>query len=64
MVYSIEARAAQILRSVFAGGISTLHLWERVALMAALGVAYLMLGRVFYLRWEEEARRRGELSKY
>ena len=58
------SHAAQILRSVFAGGVSTLHLWERVALMAALGAAYLMLGRVFYLRWEDEARRKGELSKY
>jgi len=60
------SHAAQILRSVMSEGLSAarLHLWERIALMAALGAAYLLLGRALYSRWEDEARSRGELSKY
>jgi len=60
------SHAAQILRSVMSEGLSAarLQLWERIALMAALGAAYLLLGRALYSRWEDEARSRGELSKY
>jgi ABC-2 type transport system permease protein len=60
------SHAAQILRSVVSGGFSAarLQLWEQIAVMAALGVAYLLLGRTLYSRWEDEARSRGELSKY
>lgn len=56
--------AAQVLRNLFAGGASGLQLWEQVAAMSVLGLAYVIVGRAFYLRWESEARRRGELSKY
>jgi len=55
--------AARVLREIFTGA-PRLRLWEQVAAMAALGLAYLLAGRAFYLRWEGEARRRGELSKY
>ncbi|MCS7105450.1 MAG: ABC transporter permease [Thermofilaceae archaeon] len=56
--------AAQALRNIFSGGVSSLQLWEQVVAMTVLGFAYLVVGRAFYLRWENEAKRRGELSKY
>ncbi|UNQ73843.1 ABC transporter permease [Infirmifilum sp. NZ] len=56
--------ATQVLRGIVAGGSSSLNLAERVGIMVSLGLAYLYLGRLTYTRWEDEARRRGELSKY
>ncbi|MEM0345412.1 MAG: ABC transporter permease [Thermofilaceae archaeon] len=58
------SHAAQLLRSLFTGTASSLNLWERLAVMFALGLAYLAVGRAFYLRWEYAAKKRGELSKY
>lgn len=58
------SHAAQILREIVRGAASSLDLPQRVAFMALLGLVYLVLGRAVYGRWEENARRRGELSKY
>ncbi|MCC6039805.1 MAG: ABC transporter permease [Thermofilum sp.] len=56
--------AAEVLKSVVARVPVELPLWQRVAIMACLALAYLAVGKLFYSRWEDEARRRGELSKY
>ncbi|MEM0087937.1 MAG: ABC transporter permease [Thermofilum sp.] len=58
------AHAATILKGVVAGAPLQLELWQRLVLMSALALGYLALGRFFYSRWEDEARRKGELSKH
>jgi len=58
------AHAATILKGVVAGVPLQLELWQRLVLMSALALGYLALGRFFYSRWEDEARRKGELSKH
>jgi len=56
--------AAAILKSVVARVPVELPLWQRLTIMACLALAYLAAGKLFYSRWEDAARRRGELSKY
>lgn len=58
------SHATEILRSIVQGNVSTLTIQEKILVMAFLGITYLSLGRIFYGRWENEARRKGELSKY
>lgn len=56
--------AATVLKGIVAGVPTQLELWQRLVLMSALALTYLALGKIFYSRWEDEARRRGELSKH
>uniref|UniRef100_A0A7C3WJK7 ABC transporter permease n=1 Tax=Thermofilum pendens TaxID=2269 RepID=A0A7C3WJK7_THEPE len=56
--------AAAVLKSVVARVPVELPLWQRVVIMSCLALAYLAAGKLFYSRWEDAARRRGELSKY
>lgn len=58
------SHAASVLRGIFTGASSGLAAWQRIVLMLALALVYLLVGKTFYGRWEDEARRRGELSKY
>lgn len=58
------SHASELLKKIVSGMSAQLSLAERLALMVALALGYLALGKVFYSRWEDDARRKGELSKY
>jgi len=53
-----------ILRSLLLAGEGVSPLDRRLLTLLALAVAYPVIGLYSYRRWESEARRRGELSKY
>ncbi|QOJ78745.1 ABC transporter permease [Infirmifilum lucidum] len=58
------SHAAQILRALVTGTASGLDFTQKILVLAALGSVYLLLGKTVYEGWEDEAKRRGELSKY
>lgn len=53
-----------ILRSLFLAGGEVRLLDRRLATLVALAAIYPLIGLYSYRRWELEARRRGDLSKY
>ena len=57
------SHAAELLRSLVSGQLDV-PLESKLLVMSLLAFAYLALGKVVYSRWEYEARRKGELSKY
>ncbi|ABL78796.1 ABC transporter permease [Thermofilum pendens] len=58
------SHASEILRELFGGTGQEVPIHFRIAAMFLLAVLYLYAGRTVYNRWEEGARRNGELSKY
>lgn len=58
------SHASELLKNIVSRMPGQPPLAERLTLMTALALGYLALGKVFYSGWEDEARRKGELSKY
>ena len=58
------SHAAQLLKDIVARATLPPDAMQKVALLAVLSVAYLAAGWATYRRWEDNARRTGELSKY
>lgn len=58
------SHAVELLREIVAHRTIPLDTPSKLLVLAALSVAYLIVGGVTYRRWEDHARRTGELSKY
>lgn len=58
------SHASLLLRGIVQGRAFTMNIQHEVVIMVFLGLIYLLLGKSFYTRWEDEARRKGELAKY